>query len=133
MSYTPTEWATGDTITAVKLNKLEGGVAAGNVFVVTVTDGETTSEADATFAEIIAAIEAGQTCMARYTNDDGRTIILQLTSYKAGSGGSVTFGHTFYGGSMDSSGLYANDFYVEINDTDYVRALPGKLRSLEIG
>ena len=27
MSYTPTEWNTGDTITAEKLNKLEAGVA----------------------------------------------------------------------------------------------------------
>lgn len=28
MSYTPTNWQTGDTITAEKLNKLENGVAA---------------------------------------------------------------------------------------------------------
>jgi hypothetical protein len=27
MSYTPTTWQTGDTITAEKLNKLENGVA----------------------------------------------------------------------------------------------------------
>ena len=27
MSYTPTEWACGDTITAEKLNKLENGLA----------------------------------------------------------------------------------------------------------
>ncbi len=31
MSYTPTNWQTGDTITAEKLNKMEGGIAlAGN-------------------------------------------------------------------------------------------------------
>jgi len=29
MSYTPTEWANGDIVTAEKLNKLENGVAAG--------------------------------------------------------------------------------------------------------
>ena len=28
MSYTPTTWATGDVVTATKLNKLEGGVAS---------------------------------------------------------------------------------------------------------
>ena len=28
MSYTPTTWATGDTVTATKLNKLENGVAS---------------------------------------------------------------------------------------------------------
>lgn len=34
MSYTPTNWATGDVITAAKLNKLEQGVASGGVTVV---------------------------------------------------------------------------------------------------
>lgn len=29
MSYTPTEWGTGDTITAALLNKMENGIAAG--------------------------------------------------------------------------------------------------------
>lgn len=29
MSYTPTQWATGDTITAEKLNHLEGGGRSG--------------------------------------------------------------------------------------------------------
>lgn len=28
MAYTPTSWQTGDTITAEKLNKMEGGIAA---------------------------------------------------------------------------------------------------------
>ena len=37
MSYTPTSWTTGDTITATKLNKLENGVAnAGSVATVCV-------------------------------------------------------------------------------------------------
>ena len=29
MSYTPTTWTTGDTITATKLNKMEQGIASG--------------------------------------------------------------------------------------------------------
>lgn len=29
MSYTPTEWKSGDTITSAKLNKMEQGIAAG--------------------------------------------------------------------------------------------------------
>lgn len=38
MSYTPTVWNTGDTITAEKLNKLENGVASGGgIFIVPVT------------------------------------------------------------------------------------------------
>lgn len=30
MAYTPTEWVTGDVITAVKLNKAEAGIQAAN-------------------------------------------------------------------------------------------------------
>lgn len=37
MSYTPTEWKKGDVVTSEKLNKLEGGVAAGGVLVVEAT------------------------------------------------------------------------------------------------
>jgi len=29
MSYTPTEWKAGDTVTSAKLNKIEQGIAAG--------------------------------------------------------------------------------------------------------
>ena len=39
MSYTPTTWATGDTITATKLNKIENGIAsAGGYDLVIVAD-----------------------------------------------------------------------------------------------
>lgn len=42
MSYTPTNWKTGDVVTSAKLNKLENGVAdagGGGVLVVHDTDG----------------------------------------------------------------------------------------------
>lgn len=43
MSYTPTEWKTGDVVTSTKLNKLEQGVAnaggGSGVLVVNVNDG----------------------------------------------------------------------------------------------
>ena len=35
MSYTPTEWKTGDVVTSAKLNKLEQGVAAAGATVLT--------------------------------------------------------------------------------------------------
>lgn len=34
MSYTPTQWATGDTVTAEKLNKMENGIAAATKLVI---------------------------------------------------------------------------------------------------
>lgn len=57
MSYTPTNWETGDTITAEKLNKLEQGVAnaggstGGGVLVVHDVDGTL----DKTWQEIMDA------------------------------------------------------------------------------
>lgn len=58
MAYTPTTWVNGDTITAVKLNKLEQGVAnSGSCLVVELTS--STGTADHTFAEIFEALRAG--------------------------------------------------------------------------
>lgn len=63
MSYTPTEWQTGDTITAEKLNKMENGIQnANNPFIVTLTPTaqDFSGTMDKTVAEINAAYEAGQ-------------------------------------------------------------------------
>lgn len=55
MSYTLTNWQTGDTITAERLNKLENGVAALSNYdiVFTVTDDELTADG-ASFDELIS-------------------------------------------------------------------------------
>ena len=56
MSYTPTTWAAGDTVTAAKLNKLEQGVAAaGGVLVVHETVSDITHTLDKTWQEIVDA------------------------------------------------------------------------------
>lgn len=54
MSYTPTTWAAGDTVTAAKLNKLEQGVASGGVLVVNMSlnNDETIGTLDKTWQEI---------------------------------------------------------------------------------
>jgi len=62
VSYTPTEWATGDTITAEKLNKLEQGVAAGSLIVhvtSTVDEGAILHSLVTPYSDILAAIESG--------------------------------------------------------------------------
>ena len=57
MSYTPTTWVTGDTITATKLNNIEQGIAsAGGAFLITEDDGTL----DKTWSEIATAIMGGQ-------------------------------------------------------------------------
>ena len=57
MSYTPTTWQTGDTITAAGLNKIEQGIAnAGGGGLVTINED---GELDKNFNELIAMAEAG--------------------------------------------------------------------------
>ena len=62
MSYTPTTWTTGDTITATALNKIENGIAnaGGAALLVHVTETQSgdqvTYTADKTAGEIINAM-----------------------------------------------------------------------------
>ena len=60
MSYTPTTWTTGDTITATKLNKMEQGIASAGsgdiLFDIGVEDGTL----DKTWTEILTALSAGK-------------------------------------------------------------------------
>lgn len=55
MAYTKTEWATGDTITAEKLNHAESGIAAAGAVVCTDTDGTL----DKTYNDLKTIMEAG--------------------------------------------------------------------------
>lgn len=63
MSYTPTTWQTGDTITAEKLNNMESGIENANEpFIVTCTPTSQNYSGvmDKTVAEINEAYEAGR-------------------------------------------------------------------------
>lgn len=62
MSYTPTNWQTGDTVTAEKLNKMENGIELANdAFVITLTPTEQDFRGtiDKTYEEIVAAVNSG--------------------------------------------------------------------------
>lgn len=66
MSYTPTNWQTGDTITAVGLNNMEQGIEnTSNPFLVTLTPTaqDFSGTMDKTVGEINAAYEAGRRIM----------------------------------------------------------------------
>lgn len=59
MAYTPTNWQTGDVITAEKLNKMENGIAGSSlevIFTVTTNDELVPNE---TFENVLAALTAG--------------------------------------------------------------------------
>lgn len=78
MSYTPTAWQTGDTITAEKLNNMEGGIEDGQTLVVTITQNGSVYVADKTFSEITSAWSAGRTVIAD-ASAVGTTGVLYLT------------------------------------------------------
>ena len=76
MSYTPTQWQTGDTITAEKLNNMESGIEnVNNPFIVTLTPTaqDFSGTMDKTVAEINEAYTAGQKIVFR--------VILSATEY----------------------------------------------------
>ena len=62
MAYTPTVWATGDVITAEKLNKAEQGIADANGIVCTITYDSVSENytADKAFSEICDALDMGK-------------------------------------------------------------------------
>lgn len=81
MAYTPTEWQTGDIVTAEKLNKMEGGIenagGGGNlVATVTFNESENYFTLDKSWQDIKAVFDAGGVVMARYmTNEEPLTEI----------------------------------------------------------
>ena len=63
MSYTPTSWSTGDTITAAAMNKIENGIAnAGSATIITDTNGTL----DKTFTEIYNLLVSGTPCYIKW-------------------------------------------------------------------
>lgn len=82
MSYTPTEWKTGDTITAEKLNKLEQGVAdsggGGGALIVNSTYDDGAYTLDKTWKEIRDVFVTGVTVLVMSvseTSEEASTVI----------------------------------------------------------
>lgn len=74
MAYTPTEWETGDVITAEKLNKMETGIAANSAGMIiptfTPNAGLTSATCDMTLQEILSAIDAKRCFFAKVLTGD---------------------------------------------------------------
>lgn len=80
MSYTPTTWTTGDTITATKLNKMEQGIANAGSAMIVDTNGQYISGVgefeynetlNATFAQIYDALADGIPVYIRRNIEEG--------------------------------------------------------------
>ena len=98
MSYSKTTWASGDVVTAAKLNNLEdgvsealagggGGTGGGDVFVVPVTatmDGGTIAfVTDVSLADVKAALTAGKLVIYRFDAGDGVGMSVFLANAEA--------------------------------------------------
>ena len=113
MSYTPTTWANGDTITAEKMNKIEGGIAnasAGAGGLVVHWDA-TNSRTVETTGEIAEAIAAGKTVVldqTEYNNNFTFTTMSYADKSGTSGGGEVYLNVTF--GSNAFTGLYPDGY-----------------------
>lgn len=79
MSYTPTNWETGDTITAEKLNKLEQGVAnAGGTGggVLMIEHDEELGSFNKTYREVETAFLAGSTVIWYADSSNGNYYLM---------------------------------------------------------
>ena len=62
MSYTPTEWKSGDTVTSAKLNKIENGFSTVAPFIIEAIDedGSFSLTASTTYNDVMAALNQGR-------------------------------------------------------------------------
>lgn len=103
MSYTPTEWKTGDIVTSTKLNKLEQGVAnaggGGGLIEIGVTSTEDADTLQKTGQEILDYIEAGYLPYIRLTNESipGYFELHMLRGAGADTGGGSTVNSYAFG------------------------------------
>jgi hypothetical protein len=110
MSYTPTNWATGDVITAAALNKLEQGVAsAGGVTVVPVVYGsmDEPSVIQMAASELFAACQNGIVFIkeARTTGTDSGVFCDSISN-----AGFIGGAYSFNAGGEIYSAESANDY-----------------------
>lgn len=104
MSYTPTDWKTGDVITADKLNNIEGGIADNNMFYVNIQENDGNYTADKTVQQVLSAHESGKICAFKFKppEEGGEYVIIISQFYPDavfgemihadGEGGTLTIG-----------------------------------------
>lgn len=122
-AYTPTEWATGDTITAEKLNNIENGVDSVTDGVstlsarkITVTYDNNQYEADITLEELVDIVKNRKPCYLYYDNGN-QTIILEPMERDyyndSDSGVAIYFPSRLKYSYGDSSKIEENLFVIE--------------------
>ena len=114
MSYIPTTWATGDVITAEKLNNMESGIEnANNPFVVTLTPTlqDYAGTMDKTVGEINVAYEAGQKIVFRVLTSANSYVDVPMSF----AGRDTTFHYPNFGAEIIN---YANNLMIVAHTSD---------------
>ena len=85
MSYEPTTWKAGDTVTSAKLNKMEQGIAGSNTGNFIITYNSQADSCDKTWQEVADAISNGQTVYLKDLENENNGIfeLQSLTSIKS--------------------------------------------------
>jgi hypothetical protein len=129
MAYTPTNWQTGDVVTAEKLNKLEGGVAALSNYDIVFTKADGSFTADGLSVEELyqkglgnlnaALITDGESvrkpfAYSLYIEDGAKCVSFEFLKM---GGGETTISHistdgTAYIFDNDATFTYSNGHYV---------------------
>ena len=113
MAYTPTEWTSGDVITAEKLNKIEGGVAesGASALLVTPADENDNWVFDKTWQEIHDAFFAGKNVIVNIPDSAEYGLVVYVTEDPYGHMWSVIYidfgDETHYGQAL----THATDGY----------------------
>lgn len=109
MAYIPTEWATGDVITAEKLNKAENGIAAAGAYIVEVSEmlpaGATLY---ASYNDLVSHIDKEIIAQFDSLEDDHLLTRATLVSLSSGEGYTATF----------FTGYETIEFYAESADAE---------------
>lgn len=135
MSYTPTNWQTGDVVSSVKLNKLENGVANAEPLIVTITTVGSTKTADYSGSEINEMALAGRQVITiyegvqfKYVQRSGTTAVFTANSYNVGHKITITNSKTVTVGELSS---YIKP-YAGIPESDLASAVQNKLNAAPV-
>lgn len=124
MAYTPTEWTSGDIVTAAKLNHIEQGVVNAGGIQITATETETSITLDSSYNDLKQMLLSGSTPFFIMTTvEQGYEIILRYEiytiSYESGEGLDYPYSADAVSGQGPSIGFNA------VNATDNMIYLPG--------
>lgn len=122
MSYEPTNWQTGDIVTAEKLNNMESGISsAGNTLIIEPTITETEIQLNTSFNNIYNTYMSGKNIVIKYSSttemDNSINTIFPFTIHQITINENISF-YTLVFSIIDDQGTLISNLSAEISDPD---------------